>query len=148
MTDKKNLDLLCIPHGDKYYAIELPHVVEICFDLPIRKIPRLPEYYRGICNYKGVAVPVVLLEEQEVSEHSEKKQNDIILIMQTEKYQFGILVNQEPMILSFQEGDQVEDYTGLNALNRWEEKRILQKGNDIFLLLDLEKTAENLVAYK
>lgn len=147
MINVNKQDLLCILHDKSNYAIELSSVVEICFDLPILKIPRLPEYYQGVCNYKGVAVPVVVLKAEESTDRNRKSPNDIILILKTEKYQFGILLDKEPIIHTFQSEEQIEDYSGLNALNLWEEKKIYQKENQIFLLLDLEKTAENLVAY-
>lgn len=148
MISEHKQELLCISQGQKNYVVELSYVVEICFDLPILKIPRLPEYFQGVCNYKGVAVPVVVIQDETFMESKRNSQNEILVILKTEKYQFGVLVDREPFIISLEKEEQVEDYTSVPETSRWEEKKVFYKENEIYLLLDLEKTADNLVAYK
>ena len=49
--------LFCV--GKDSYAIESSRVVEVIPGVPLRKIPRVPDYVAGLFNYRGTIAPVV-----------------------------------------------------------------------------------------
>ena len=56
-------ELLCIPGKNKSYAIETAYVTELCCQIQLSRIPCMPEYYAGVCSYKGNIIPVIKLPE-------------------------------------------------------------------------------------
>lgn len=51
--------LLLFYVGHDSYAIESSRVVEVIPGVPLRRIPRVPEYVGGLFNYRGTIAPVV-----------------------------------------------------------------------------------------
>lgn len=58
-------ELLCIPGKNKSYAIETAYVTELCCQIQLSRIPCMPEYYAGVCSYKGNIIPVIKLHSEE-----------------------------------------------------------------------------------
>lgn len=142
MENQSKKEILCFESGCKTYAVEFDHVVEICFDTRQRSIPCQPDYFCGVYHYKGMVVPVVQLEEEEIPENHAP----VLLILQSGVYQFGIALQKEPYIQAVDEAEKTEDAARRLNGGRPKEKAIYTQEDKIILLLDMEKTAESLVA--
>lgn len=142
MEDQNRREILCFESDGKTYAAEFESIVEICFDTQLHSIPCQPSYFCGVYHYKGMVVPVVQLEEEEIP----KNHAPVLLILQSGLYQFGIALQKEPCIQAVDEAEKTADASRKLSTGRAEEKAIYTQGNKIILLLDMEKTAESLVA--
>jgi chemotaxis-related protein WspB len=49
--------------GDDRYALDARQIVEVLPLLGIKRIPRAPAGVAGVCNYRGIPVPVIDLSE-------------------------------------------------------------------------------------
>ena len=45
--------------NDDRYGIDVANVVEVMPNVPLQKIPRAPEYFSGLLNYRGKILPVI-----------------------------------------------------------------------------------------
>ena len=106
-------------------------------------IPCLPAYFAGVCNYKGTIVPIAYLEEPGLPKEGEEQKN-IIVILQYQKYSFGILTDQEPFLTEATPDNQIKgpekSETGL-----WMEKEYYMCQDGLYFLLDLEGTVKKMV---
>ena len=96
-------ELLCIPGKNKSYAIETAYVTELCCQIQLSRIPCMPEYYAGVCSYKGNIIPVIKLHSEE-----DPGEDSLLLAVSCGKYQLGILFTGDPYILPAGTAETVE----------------------------------------
>ncbi|MBU3874262.1 chemotaxis protein CheW [Faecalicatena sp. AGMB00832] len=134
-------DLLCVKGADKTFAFEFSVVKELCPEMQISKMPCLPSYFAGVCNYKGEIVPVLSLKEEV---YIEKRK--VVIIFAYQDYQIGILCYGEPYILNTQSVQEIQK-PETEADGMWTEKKLIQHDGEIVTVLDIEKIILNLAEY-
>jgi purine-binding chemotaxis protein CheW len=70
--------------GDELFALDIASVREILDDTNITRIPRTPEFMRGVLNVRGHAVPVVDLRLKFGMSRSEMTVNTCVIITEVE----------------------------------------------------------------
>ena len=143
MELENTTELLCIQGRERKYAFEFPYITEICPGLQISKIPCLPECFTGVCNYKGMIIPVIHtkdLEEKSSARH-------IVIVCRYRDYQLGIELWGEPYILSVENCREIQGPEAGPLMDIWIEKAILQAEEELYTVVDLEKTILNLARY-
>lgn len=142
MENQNKKEVLCFESNGKTYAAEFESIVEICFDTRFHSVPCQPSYFCGVYHYKGMIVPVVQLEEEEMPENSAP----VLLILRSGVYQFGIALQKEPYIQIVDAAQITDDTARKLSTGRSKEKAIYTQDDKIILLLDMKKTTESLVA--
>ncbi len=146
MGDDEIRSVLCVPGGRRNYAVGFSCVEEICKDMMISLVPCLPDYFAGVCNYKGAIVPVVCLDDS-VPGREKAGARQMILVLRHQKYYLGILLEQEPYLAEIGGDEQIrgpqQQDTGL-----WAEKSYFMWNDRLFSLIDVEKTLEKLVIFE
>lgn len=142
-TEAAETEFLCFPGPGGVYAVEFEDAVEICIDVNLRPVPRLPEYFCGVFYHKGAMIPVVQMEEQEADGGYIS-----ILVVKYRKGMFGIRIFRPPWVSAFSEDAEAGgDYREL-VPKRWEVKKAYHEGSSIVFLLDIENSAGLLTAYE
>lgn len=144
MEIEESYDLLCVKGVEGSFAFEFATVKEICADLQISKMPCLPPYFIGVCNYKGEIVPILAPEGSEV-----KEEKSVIIIFGYQEYQLGILYYGEPYILEAESCEEIQEpENGTESEDGiWVEKKLVRAGDEIVTVLDMEKIILNLARY-
>lgn len=82
---------------DELFAVEVSKVREVLDYSVITKIPRTPEYLRGVINLRGSVVPVIDLRLKFGMSKTEKKTDTCIIVMEihfeNESLIFGALAD-------------------------------------------------------
>jgi purine-binding chemotaxis protein CheW len=129
--------------GEKY-GLEILKVQEIIGVLHITKVPRSPDYLKGVINLRGKIIPVVDLRLKFGLPDIEYNERTCIIVVNTRvagrHLQVGVVVDTVLEVLTFQ-GQNIEpspDY-GVNL----ETKFVLGMGrtseDHIIILIDIEK---------
>lgn len=142
-----NREILFISHKGGYFGVEFPYIAEICSDVQISRIPCLPEYFNGVYNYKGTIIPVIGLEESK-NQQAYERQEEVILVIRHEKFQFGISFDGEPGILALDEAQKMENPEETVFDGIWHVKDMFKQNGQIYSVLDIERTARELVVFK
>lgn len=79
--------------GGEEYGVEILKVHEIIGMLAITRIPRAPEYIRGVVNLRGKVIPIMDLRLRFGMEAASADENCIIVV-QVRGVQIGIVVDQ------------------------------------------------------
>ena len=79
------------------YGLEILKVHEIIGSLPITRVPRTPEYVRGVINLRGKVIPIMDLRrrfgmETDGSAH-------VIIVVQLHGVQIGVIVDSVSEVL-------------------------------------------------
>ncbi|MBS1792373.1 MAG: chemotaxis protein CheW [Acidobacteria bacterium] len=149
-TDVKN------HHGGKFlsfflkqeeYGIEILKVQEIIGILPITRVPRTPEFVKGVINLRGKIIPVTDLRSKFGMEEREETTETCIIVVQTNGLEIGVIVDKVSEVLDITDKE-IEDVPtfGTDVSTDY----LLGIGNTngrVRLLLDIERilTAQEVV---
>ena len=129
--------------GEETFAFEVNHVREVLDLSEITRVPRTPDFMRGVINLRGNVVPVVDLKLKFDMPQTEKTINTCIIIVEVE-------VDSEPVVLgaladSVQEVIEIEPQNiepapriGTN-MNIEFLKGMGKKDDDFLMILDIDK---------
>ena len=85
--------------GDEEYGVEILKVHEIIGMLPITRVPRTPDFVRGVINLRGKVIPIVDLRRKFGMPEAGRAENCIIVV-QVRGVSIGIVVDRVSEVLS------------------------------------------------
>ncbi len=136
---------------DEIYAIDIQQVREVLDFTEVTRVPRMPDYMRGVINLRGGVVPVVDLRLKFDMSCTEKTVDTCIIIMEItidgETNLIGALADSVSEVLVL-EPDQIEPAPKLGMRLKTEFiKGMGKKKEDFIIILDIDKvfSAEELV---
>lgn len=93
--------------GQEEYGFEILKVQEIIGLLPITRVPRTPDFIRGVVNLRGKIIPVMDLRLKFGMETVDSTDETCIIVVEAEGVQIGVLVDSVSEVLDIRH-DQVE----------------------------------------
>jgi purine-binding chemotaxis protein CheW len=91
--------------GGDQYGVDIMSVREIKEWSTVTHLPKQPDYVRGVLNLRGVIVPVIDLRCRFGQGLTDATPTHIIIIVQLEGRQIGLLADRVLDIVSFNRGD-------------------------------------------
>lgn len=125
------------------YALDITQVREVLDYTDVTKVPRMPEFMRGVINLRGGVVPVVDLRLKFGIEESERTVDTCIIIMELdiegEKTFLGALADSVQEVITL-DSDQVEPPPKIGTRLDTEFIRGMGKRNDdLIIILDIDR---------
>jgi len=90
--------------GDDQYGIDIMAVREIKEWSNVTRLPKQPEYVRGVLNLRGVMVPIIDLRRRFGQGLTETTPLHIVVIVQIDERMVGLLVDRVLDIVVFEAG--------------------------------------------
>lgn len=90
--------------GDDHYGIDIMAVREIKEWSTITRLPKQPDYVRGVLNLRGVMVPIIDLRCRFGQGLTETTPLHIVVIVQIDERLVGLLVDRVLDIVAFEAG--------------------------------------------
>lgn len=129
--------------GDEMFSIDVAQVREILDLIPITKVPRSPDFMRGVINVRGSVVPVVDMRIKFGMPKTEPTVNTRIIVMELsfdgEITVLGAMADSVHDVIEL-EPDQIEDPPKIGS--RWRTEFIKGIGNlkdEFIILLDIDR---------
>lgn len=120
------------------YGLEILKVSEIIGMQPITRVPRMPEFVRGVINLRGKVIPITDLRSK-FSMEPDGCEDSCIIVVQMRGIQTGIVVDRVSEVVAIAESD-IEDAPSFGAGIRTEFLLGIGKaGGRVKLLLDIDK---------
>ena len=91
--------------GDDQYGVDIMSVREIKEWSNVTPLPKQPEYMRGVLNLRGVVLPIIDLRCRFGQGLTDCTQTHIIIIVQVDGRQVGLLADRVLDIVSFEQND-------------------------------------------
>jgi purine-binding chemotaxis protein CheW len=76
------------------YGLEILKVHEIIGMMPITRVPRTPDFIRGVINLRGKVIPVVDLRLKFGMESKEQTEETCTIVVQAQGVEMGIIVDK------------------------------------------------------
>src|SRR4051812_47688222 len=103
-TAESCTELISFAIGDEQYGVDIMAVREIKEWSKVTRLPDQPDYIRGVLNLRGVIVPIVDLRCRFGEGATESTPMHIIIIVQIDDRQVGLLADRVLDIVSFEAG--------------------------------------------
>ena len=141
ITDTKQY--LTFQLGEEVFAVDVSHVREILEFTTVTKVPRTPDYMRGVINLRGSVVPVLDMRLKFGLSRTEKTVDTCIIVVEVffedESTIIGALVDSVQEVLEL-EPDQIEPAPRIGTQLKTEFIKGMGKRDDRFIiLLDIDK---------
>jgi purine-binding chemotaxis protein CheW len=129
--------------GDEVFALDISKVREVLDFTTVTKVPRTPEFMRGVINLRGSVVPVVDLRLKFGMTKTEKTVNTCVIIVEVnvdgETTILGALADSVQEVLDLDAG-QIEPAPKIGSTVYHDFIRGMGKHNDQFIMiLDIDK---------
>ena len=127
--------------GEDEYAIYINKVREIVPMTDIRKIPKSPQFVEGVINIRGKIIPVLDLRKRfDLSINDTNRQSCKILIVELEKNQVGLIVDNVSEVMKFY-SDDIEKAPPMFSANISSQyiQGVAKIENKLIILLDIER---------
>jgi purine-binding chemotaxis protein CheW len=82
------------------YGIEILKVQEVIRLPQITKLPKAPQFIKGIIDLRGVVIPIVDLREKFGLVAKEYKENTRVIIIEVEEKKIGMIVDNVSQVVS------------------------------------------------
>jgi purine-binding chemotaxis protein CheW len=97
--------------GQEEYGVEILKVQEIIGMMSVTKVPRTPDYVRGVVNLRGRVIPVIDLRGKFNMARVEDTEKTCIIVVQVQQngstVTMGVIVDEVSEVLNFT-ADQIE----------------------------------------
>ena len=128
---------------EEVYALDITQVREVLDFTDVTKVPRMPDFMRGVINLRGGVVPVADLRLKFGMSKTEKTVDTCIIIMEIsiegETTLLGALADSVQEVLTL-EPDQIEPPPRIGTRLKTEFIKGMGKKNDEFvIILDIDK---------
>ncbi|AEV68542.1 chemotaxis protein CheW [Acetivibrio clariflavus] len=124
------------------YGVEIHSVTTIEKMLPYARVPKTPDYIKGVINLRGEIVPIMDIRTRFGMEAREETEETRIIIIKINDVSFGIIVDEVDEVLTLNE-EAIENVS--NFTNDVSMDYILGVGKidgRIVTLLNIEKLAD------
>ena len=101
-TSASTSEFISFAIGDDQYGVDIMAVREIKGWSNVTRLPKQPEYVRGILNLRGVMVPIIDLRCRFGQGITELTPMHIVIIVQIDGRQVGLLADRVLDIVSFE----------------------------------------------
>ncbi len=129
--------------GEEVFALDVSHVREILEFTTVTKVPKTPDYMRGVINLRGSVVPVLDMRLKFGLTEIEKTVNTCIIVVEVtcegETTVIGALVDSVQEVFEL-EHDQIEPAPKIGTqLKTGFVKGMGKKDDRFIILLDIDK---------
>lgn len=97
--EQENIKVIVFQLADKEYAIPVSYVRGIEKLLHITRVPKTPNYVKGVINLRGVVTPIIDLRERFGLVVSENEESTRIIIISLEDMEVGFVVDSANDVL-------------------------------------------------
>jgi purine-binding chemotaxis protein CheW len=121
------------------YGIEIQYVTEIISIMPITKVPKVPEFIKGVINIRGKVVPVISIRNKINQPDIPYDAKTCIIVVELNDLTVGLIVDRVREITTVLPTDtcSAPDYKSVNE-NQYIQC-IIDSNGEIKQLLDINK---------
>lgn len=106
--DVQSTQFIIVNIGNEQYGIDIKNVDNIVRMQKITRVPKAPNYFRGVINLRGEIVPVMSIRRKfEIEEDEITNTTRIVILKPDQQEAIGIIVDSVKEVLSL-EADDIE----------------------------------------
>lgn len=137
--DADSNQFLTFTLGSEEYGVDIMRVQEIKGYSVITRVPRSPEFVKGVLNLRGTIVPIVDLRMRFALEHRDYDQFTVIIVVVVQGRAMGLIVDAVSDVLNLAQSEIAETPEFSNRIDTKFISGMGRAGDKLIILLDVEK---------
>jgi len=141
MADKKNLNnqYIIFKLGKEEFGIEIKKVVEIQELFEITRVPKTPEYFKGVINLRGEIIPVIDTRKRLNLQSVPNTEDTRIIVLDVKESIVGIVVDSTGEVLNLEKNyrESLENFNSTVSMEFI--LGICKAGKRIITILNMDK---------
>lgn len=125
--------------GDEEYGVDILKVQEIKGYSVTTRVPRSPEFVKGVLNLRGTIVPVIDLRMRFGLDQREYDQFTVIIVVVVQGRAMGLIVDAVSDVLNLAQSEIIEVPEFSNRIDTKFISGMGRAGEKLIILLDVEK---------
>jgi purine-binding chemotaxis protein CheW len=129
--------------GEEEYGLEILKVQEIIQMQKVTKVPKAPDFVRGVINLRGKVIPVIELRNKFGMEHQEDTEKTCIIVVMVEagdrSITMGIIIDEVKEVLDIEAGNIEETPSFGASIDTDFIMGIGKMGENVKMLLDIDR---------
>lgn len=93
IKDNEELQLVVFKLGDEEYGVEITQVQEIIRMMETTRVPKAPNFIKGVINLRGKVIPVIELKKRFGLEECNVDDQTRIIVVEVQDYTVGMIVD-------------------------------------------------------
>ena len=136
--------IVVFKQGEEEYAMHIDQIKEVVITPGITKLPQTPEYVLGVANIRGNIIAILDLEQKfglKKDGTREGREKNFTLVIESEEFKMGVLVNDVPNTLSVYESEIEESLNVIHDSSMEQNyiKGIVKKDGRLIIMIDTLK---------
>ena len=127
---------------DEVYGIEISNIKEIISICEITKVPLTEAHIKGIINLRGDIIPVLDIRARFLKPAVEYDSLTCIVVVEYDKYTLGLIVDRVNEVMHIEDENILMPPSAKLSHHNQYIRNIGKSGNNVILLLDLDKLLE------
>lgn len=125
--------------SEESYAIEILDVKEIIAMMKFTKVPKMPDFVKGVINLRGLVIPIIDIRRKFGLQEIEYDDRTTIIIGIVDGSLIGFIVDRTADVLSINEEEMVEPPRFGTAIDTTFLKSMAKTSNGVVMIANLEK---------
>jgi purine-binding chemotaxis protein CheW len=149
-ANEEMVHLIVFKLGTEDYALKIEQVKEVTVTPGITRMPRTPEFVKGVANIRGDIIAIMDLEERfkmrpAPTAESLLPNTTYTLVIEAKEYSIGIVVKEVPQSLNLAVSkiDKAPSFLQDTSINENYIEGIAKVGNRLIIVLDMYKILTN-----
>ncbi|WKK83073.2 chemotaxis protein CheW [Marivirga arenosa] len=125
--------------GDEEYGLHIDQIKEVVLTPNITKMPKTPDYVKGVANIRGNVIAIVDLSQKfGLEATATNMESSYTLVIESDEYKMGLLVKDVPNTLSINVSTIEDDvFTGESFSEKTNFSGIVKMEDRLIVLIDI-----------
>ena len=137
-TDKLD-QLISFAIGDEDYGIDIQTVKEVIRHREITRLPKAPEFVKGVINLRGDVIPIIDLRERFGMEQKEYTTMTRVIVVEVEGRSVGMVVDSVSHVIRIEDSEIVPPPPCVGKVSEEYLKGVGKVGEKLIVLLHITK---------
>ncbi len=139
------LQLIVFRLGNEEYALKIDQIKEVVLTPNITKVPQTPSYAKGLSNIRGNIISILDLEEKFGVIGIERNTGKYTLVVESDVFKMGIIVNQVPNTLTIGENaiEEAQNIITETSMETNYIKGVIKTESRLIILIDIYQIMSN-----
>nr|WP_321267073.1 chemotaxis protein CheW [uncultured Sulfurimonas sp.] len=121
------------------YAVEILDVKEIIAMMKFTKVPKMPEFVKGVINLRGLVIPIIDIRSKFEIQELEYTERTTIIIGIVDTNLIGFIVDRTADVLNISESELSPSPKFGTAIDTTFLKSMAKTSNGVVMIVDLKK---------
>ncbi len=139
VSGNDTMQIISFSIGSDDYALGIEKVLEVIRIEEIQKLPKAPDFLKGIINLRGEVIPVVDLRQRLEEKQIEEKKLKRTIVVKVEDKKVGMIVDKVSKVIRISQKDVKQSVNFSTMIDNNYVQGVVTLDGKMIIIIDIEK---------